>query len=41
MLRMALYGLIGLILAPGMALTACSKCSNYPSELEPRYGIEP
>jgi hypothetical protein len=28
-------------LAPGMAPKACSKCSNYFSELEPRYGIEP
>jgi hypothetical protein len=28
-------------LAPGMAPKARSKCSNYFSELEPRYGIEP
>ena len=31
----------GLTLAPGMAPMACSRCSNYFSELEPRYGIEP
>jgi hypothetical protein len=28
-------------LAPGMAPMANSKCSNYLTELEPRYGIEP
>ena len=28
-------------LAPGMAPRACSISSNYFSELEPRYGIEP
>ena len=31
----------GLNLAPGMALMDRSSCSNYFSELEPRYGIEP
>ena len=31
----------GLILAPGMAPRGCSIRSNYFSELEPRYGIEP
>ena len=30
----------GLILAPGMAPMARSRCSNYFPELEPRYGIE-
>ena len=38
MLRVALCGLN---LAPGMAPTICSSRSNYFSELEPRYGIEP
>ena len=33
--------LCGLNLAPGMAPTGRSRCSNYFSELEPRYGIEP
>ena len=28
-------------LAPGMAPRPCSISSNYFSELEPRYGIEP
>ena len=28
-------------LAPGMAPMSRSRCSNYFSELEPRYGIEP
>jgi hypothetical protein len=28
-------------LAPGMAPKGCSIRSNYFSELEPRYGIEP
>jgi hypothetical protein len=31
----------GLNVAPGMAPMACSISSNYFSELEPRYGIEP
>ena len=31
----------GLNLAPGMAPKGCSARSNYFSELEPRYGIEP
>ena len=31
----------GLNLAPGMAPRTCSEHSNYFSELEPRYGIEP
>ena len=31
----------GASLAPGMAPKACSISSNYFSELEPRYGIEP
>ena len=38
MLRVALYGWI---LAPGMAPMGRSICSNYFTELEPRYGIEP
>ena len=38
MLRVALCGLT---LAPGMAPTGRSRRSNYFSELEPRYGIEP
>ena len=38
MLRVALRGLN---LAPGMAPRACSERSNYFSDLEPRYGIEP
>ena len=33
--------LCGLSLAPGMAPTGRWGCSNYFSELEPRYGIEP
>jgi hypothetical protein len=33
--------LCGLNLAPGMAPMGCSIRSNYFSELEPRYGIEP
>jgi len=33
--------LCGLNLAPAMAPMACSDRSNYLSELEPRYGIEP
>ena len=33
--------LCGLNLAPGMAPIGRSKRSNYLSELEPRYGIEP
>ena len=34
--------LCGLNLAPGMAPDGPgSRCSNYFSELEPRYGIEP
>ena len=33
--------LCGLNLAPGMAPMGCLRCSNYFSELEPRYGIEP
>ena len=37
----ALRGLSGLNLAPGMAPIACSRYSNYFSELELRYGIEP
>ena len=36
--RMALCGLS---LAPGMAPIGRSTSSNYFSELEPRYGIEP
>ena len=41
--RVALCGLAGdrVQLAPGMAPRACSISSNYFSELEPRYGIEP
>ena len=31
----------GLNLAPGTAPIYRSSCSNYFSELEPRYGIEP
>ena len=31
----------GWSLAPGMAPTSRSMCSNYFFELEPRYGIEP
>jgi hypothetical protein len=31
----------GWSLAPGMAPMGRSICSNYFSELEPRYGIEP
>ena len=38
MLRVALHGWN---LAPGMAPTGRPRCSNYFSELEPRYGIEP
>ena len=38
MLRVALCGLN---LAPGMAPMGRSISSNYFSELEPRYGIEP
>ncbi len=38
MLRVALCGWN---LAPGMAPMGSLKCSNYFSELEPRYGIEP
>ena len=38
---MSRVALCGLSLAPGMAPTACSRCSNYFYELEPRYGIEP
>jgi hypothetical protein len=33
--------LCGLNLAPGMAPVSSSRRSNYFSELEPRYGIEP
>ncbi len=33
--------LCGLNLAPGTAPKGCSARSNYFSELEPRYGIEP
>ena len=33
--------LVAWTLAPGMAPTGRSRCSNYFSELEPRYGIEP
>ena len=38
MLRVALRGWS---LAPGMAPIGSSMSSNYFSELEPRYGIEP
>jgi hypothetical protein len=31
----------GWSLAPGMAPMGRSRCSNYFTELEPRYGIEP
>jgi hypothetical protein len=38
---MLCVALCGLNLAPGMAPMGCSIRSNYFSELEPRYEIEP
>ena len=38
---MPCVALCGWNLAPGMAPMGRSSCSNYFSELEPRYGIEP
>ena len=39
--QMSRVALCGLNLAPGMAPMGHSRCSNYFSELENRYGIEP
>ena len=38
---MPCMALCGRTLAPGMAPIGCLRCSNWFSDLEPRYGIEP